>query len=153
MAVCTTMWVPRKGYPDDEFLLRQNDINRIVYDSVSRMHGAISAEHGLGALKHGENAGVQKRSGNPDDATDQEGAGSRQSDESGQGTAIAVPALFIPIVVRKPFPSGSDMAVFGNRSRLSPSWVLKDSVPEWPCSRFLSESRYDLPFRRLPRWF
>ena len=45
--------------PDDEFLLRQNDINRIVYDSVSRMHGAISAEHGLGALKHGENAGYK----------------------------------------------------------------------------------------------
>ena len=48
-----------EGVPDDEFLLRQNDINRIVYDSVSRMHGAISAEHGLGALKHGENVGYK----------------------------------------------------------------------------------------------
>ncbi len=48
-----------KGVPDDEFLLHQDRINRIVYDSVSSLHGAISAEHGLGALKHTENAGYK----------------------------------------------------------------------------------------------
>lgn len=50
-----------EGVPDDTFLLHQGDINRIVYDSVSYMHGAISAEHGLGALKHRENAGYRSK--------------------------------------------------------------------------------------------
>ena len=31
-------------------------INRIVYDCVNQFKGVISAEHGLGALKHVENA-------------------------------------------------------------------------------------------------
>jgi len=35
----------------DAFLLKQNQINRVVYDSVARHAGSISAEHGLGALK------------------------------------------------------------------------------------------------------
>ena len=37
--------------PIDEFLLKQNEINRVVYDSVAHFSGSISAEHGLGALK------------------------------------------------------------------------------------------------------
>ena len=45
--------------PDDEFLLRQSEVNKVVYDSVTHMHGAISAEHGLGALKQKENAGYK----------------------------------------------------------------------------------------------
>ena len=45
-----------EGVSDDAFLMRQDEVNRIVYDSVNRMQGAISAEHGLGALKHGKNA-------------------------------------------------------------------------------------------------
>ncbi len=44
------------GIPDEAFLTRQSEINRIVYDSVNQFHGVISAEHGLGALKHIENA-------------------------------------------------------------------------------------------------
>jgi len=35
----------------DAFLREQNAINRVVYDSVARFSGSISAEHGLGALK------------------------------------------------------------------------------------------------------
>jgi len=38
----------------DDFLLQQNAINRIVYDSVTQFNGSISAEHGLGALKRDE---------------------------------------------------------------------------------------------------
>lgn len=45
-----------EGVKDDDFLLRQDEVNRIVYDNVIRLHGAISAEHGLGALKHDKNA-------------------------------------------------------------------------------------------------
>lgn len=37
--------------PDEDFLLQQDAINRIVYDSVKQFGGSISAEHGLGALK------------------------------------------------------------------------------------------------------
>ena len=38
----------------DAFLLQQTAINRVVYDSVAQFSGSISAEHGLGALKHEE---------------------------------------------------------------------------------------------------
>ena len=45
-----------EGIPDDVFLTRQDDVNQAVYDNVARFNGAISAEHGLGALKHDKNA-------------------------------------------------------------------------------------------------
>jgi D-lactate dehydrogenase (cytochrome) len=45
---------PPEGGSDVEFIARQEDINRVVHDSVSRFDGSISAEHGLGALKRGE---------------------------------------------------------------------------------------------------
>jgi len=38
----------------DEFLAQQSAVNRVVYDSVAHFCGSISAEHGLGALKHDE---------------------------------------------------------------------------------------------------
>lgn len=44
------------GIPDDDFLSKQDAVNQVVYDSVANYHGAISAEHGLGALKHDKNA-------------------------------------------------------------------------------------------------
>ncbi len=34
-----------------EFMLQQNAVNQVVYDSVLQFSGSISAEHGLGALK------------------------------------------------------------------------------------------------------
>ncbi|MDR0934590.1 MAG: FAD-binding oxidoreductase [Burkholderiaceae bacterium] len=40
--------------PDEVFLADSKEINRIVYDSVARFSGSISAEHGLGALKREE---------------------------------------------------------------------------------------------------
>lgn len=43
-----------KAMSDDTFLLSSPEVNRIVYDSVSRFNGTISAEHGLGALKREE---------------------------------------------------------------------------------------------------
>jgi len=43
-----------KHHSIEEFLLQQNAINRIVYDSVTQFNGSISAEHGLGALKKEE---------------------------------------------------------------------------------------------------
>ncbi len=45
---------PPEGTPGDAFLEQQAAINRIVYDSVMRFGGSISAEHGLGALKRDE---------------------------------------------------------------------------------------------------
>lgn len=45
-----------EGIPDDAFLARQDDVNQVVYDNIARFNGAISAEHGLGALKHDKNA-------------------------------------------------------------------------------------------------
>lgn len=42
---------PPIGVPDSDFIAQQTAINRVVYDSVDRFHGSISAEHGLGALK------------------------------------------------------------------------------------------------------
>jgi D-lactate dehydrogenase (cytochrome) len=42
------------NFPVDDFLLQQDAINRIVYDSVAQFNGSISAEHGLGMLKREE---------------------------------------------------------------------------------------------------
>ncbi len=42
---------PPHGVKDDVFLSQSPLVNRIVYDSVSRFNGTVSAEHGLGALK------------------------------------------------------------------------------------------------------
>ena len=45
---------PPEHGSDTEFIARQEDVNRVVHDSVNRFDGSISAEHGLGALKRGE---------------------------------------------------------------------------------------------------
>ncbi|QJE02551.1 FAD-binding oxidoreductase [Massilia forsythiae] len=45
---------PPAGIAHDDFLLRQDEVNRIVHDSVVAFGGSISAEHGIGALKRGE---------------------------------------------------------------------------------------------------
>jgi FAD/FMN-containing dehydrogenase len=45
---------PPAGTPDADFLAQQEHINHVVYDSVDRFNGSISAEHGLGALKRKE---------------------------------------------------------------------------------------------------
>jgi FAD/FMN-containing dehydrogenase len=45
---------PPPGMSDIEFLDNEAAINRIVYDSVERFGGSISAEHGIGALKRHE---------------------------------------------------------------------------------------------------
>ncbi len=37
-----------------EFITQQDAINRVVHDQVHKFSGSISAEHGLGALKHQE---------------------------------------------------------------------------------------------------
>ncbi len=50
-----------KGTSDDAFLTHQDAVNRIVYDNVSHFRGAISAEHGLGALKNDKNALYKSR--------------------------------------------------------------------------------------------
>jgi FAD/FMN-containing dehydrogenase len=42
---------PKDGASHDAFLGNQLAINRIVNDNVDAMHGSISAEHGIGALK------------------------------------------------------------------------------------------------------
>ncbi len=42
---------PPEGIGHDSFLSHQDAVNRIVHDSVAAMHGSISAEHGIGALK------------------------------------------------------------------------------------------------------
>ena len=42
---------PKDGASHDAFLVNQPAINRIVNDNVDAMHGSISAEHGIGALK------------------------------------------------------------------------------------------------------
>jgi FAD/FMN-containing dehydrogenase len=39
----------------------QEDINHIVYDIITDMHGSIAAEHGIGAMKRD----VLQRLGNP----------------------------------------------------------------------------------------
>lgn len=43
-----------ENYSIDDFLMRQGEVNRIVYDSVAHYGGSISAEHGVGALKQEE---------------------------------------------------------------------------------------------------
>jgi FAD/FMN-containing dehydrogenase len=45
---------PPVGVTDDAFIARQDEVNRVVHDSVERFNGSISAEHGLGALKRDE---------------------------------------------------------------------------------------------------
>jgi D-lactate dehydrogenase (cytochrome) len=45
---------PPAGEAYDDFLAHQQAINRIVHDSVVGFGGAISAEHGIGALKRDE---------------------------------------------------------------------------------------------------
>ena len=45
---------PPVDTPAEQFIEKQADINRLVHDSVDRLHGSISAEHGLGALKREE---------------------------------------------------------------------------------------------------
>jgi len=45
---------PAEGTPGDALLEQQPAINRVVYDSVMRFGGSISAEHGVGALKRDE---------------------------------------------------------------------------------------------------
>jgi D-lactate dehydrogenase (cytochrome) len=45
---------PAEGTPGDALLEQQPEINRVVYDSVMRFGGSISAEHGVGALKRDE---------------------------------------------------------------------------------------------------
>ena len=45
---------PPDGVSNDDFLLKQDDVNRVVYDSVQAYGGSISAEHGIGALKRAE---------------------------------------------------------------------------------------------------
>jgi len=45
---------PMDGASHDAFLVNQPAINRIVNDQVDAMHGSISAEHGIGALKRAD---------------------------------------------------------------------------------------------------
>ncbi|WP_332875703.1 FAD-binding oxidoreductase [Massilia sp. S19_KUP03_FR1] len=45
---------PEDGSGHDAFLANQLAINRIVNDNVVAMHGSISAEHGIGALKRAD---------------------------------------------------------------------------------------------------
>ncbi len=46
---------PPEGVDHDAFLAHQDQVNRIVHDSVRSHNGSISAEHGLGQLKREEN--------------------------------------------------------------------------------------------------
>jgi D-lactate dehydrogenase (cytochrome) len=43
-----------EGVRDEDFIASQDEVNRVVHDSVHRFNGSISAEHGLGALKRDE---------------------------------------------------------------------------------------------------
>ncbi|MYM36714.1 FAD-binding protein [Duganella sp. FT94W] len=45
---------PPPGISNEDFLLQQDKVNRVVYDSVESFGGSISAEHGIGALKRDE---------------------------------------------------------------------------------------------------
>ncbi|HEY0061751.1 MAG TPA: FAD-binding oxidoreductase [Telluria sp.] len=45
---------PADGGSDEQFLLHQDAVNRIVHDSVAAFGGSISAEHGIGMLKRDE---------------------------------------------------------------------------------------------------
>jgi FAD/FMN-containing dehydrogenase len=46
---------PPPGVDPNAFLLKEADVNAIVYDQVARFGGSISAEHGLGSMKVREN--------------------------------------------------------------------------------------------------
>jgi FAD/FMN-containing dehydrogenase len=45
---------PPAGISNEDFLVNQDKVNRVVHDSVVGFGGSISAEHGIGALKRGE---------------------------------------------------------------------------------------------------
>ncbi|MYN15995.1 FAD-binding protein [Rugamonas sp. FT107W] len=45
---------PPDGISNEDFLLNQDKVNRVVHDSVAGFGGSISAEHGIGALKRDE---------------------------------------------------------------------------------------------------
>ncbi|NVD73446.1 FAD-binding oxidoreductase [Duganella sp. BJB1802] len=45
---------PPDGISNEDFLLNQDKVNRVVHDSVVAFGGSISAEHGIGALKRDE---------------------------------------------------------------------------------------------------
>jgi FAD/FMN-containing dehydrogenase len=47
---------PESGDPKAFLSQYQATLNRIVYDSVHKHHGSLSAEHGLGQLKIGDAA-------------------------------------------------------------------------------------------------
>ena len=46
---------PAPGEDPEAFLANEPLVNRVVYDAVHRHQGSISAEHGLGQLKHHDN--------------------------------------------------------------------------------------------------
>ena len=45
---------PPEGISNEDFLVNQERVNRVVHDSVVAFGGSISAEHGIGALKRDE---------------------------------------------------------------------------------------------------
>lgn len=45
---------PPAGVDAEHFLGHQEEVNRIVHDSVAHFHGSITAEHGVGQLRSGE---------------------------------------------------------------------------------------------------
>jgi FAD/FMN-containing dehydrogenase len=45
---------PPAGVSNEDFLRNQDQVNRVVHDSVVAFSGSISAEHGIGALKRDE---------------------------------------------------------------------------------------------------
>ena len=45
---------PPPGIGNEEFLVNQEALNRVVHDNVVAFGGSISAEHGIGALKRDE---------------------------------------------------------------------------------------------------
>jgi FAD/FMN-containing dehydrogenase len=47
---------PPPGISGDDFLGRQDAMNRLTHDTVARYNGSISAEHGLGVLRRDEAA-------------------------------------------------------------------------------------------------
>jgi FAD/FMN-containing dehydrogenase len=47
---------PPAGIDPEAFFATEPAINAVVYDAVSRFNGSISAEHGIGGMKVGENA-------------------------------------------------------------------------------------------------
>ena len=47
---------PAPGVSPTEFSANEPAINRIIYDTVDAQNGSISAEHGLGQMKRGDNS-------------------------------------------------------------------------------------------------